>query len=71
MNNRHASHLPIGARIRRKGVADPTIYIVEQIELTKGDRKKNVAVRAGGRAFRAWEIERACPVKRWPKEPVS
>ena len=32
MNNRHASHLPIGARIRRKGVADPTIYIVEQIE---------------------------------------
>ena len=71
MNNRHASHLPVGARIRRKGATDPTIFLVEQIELTHGDRKKDVTIRAGGRAFRAWEIERARPVQGWPKEPAS
>jgi hypothetical protein len=72
MTNRHASHLPIGARIRHKGGGDDAeVYLVERIELTHGDRKKDVLVHAGGHVFRAWEIERADPVQGWSKGQVS
>jgi hypothetical protein len=70
MNTRHASHLAVGTRIRRKDSVDRTCYVVERIELKRGDRKKDVIIHAGGHTFRAWEIERAYPVQGWPKEPV-
>jgi hypothetical protein len=72
MTNIQATHLPVGARIRRKGAADGTeIYHVERVERPMDPHKDTVIVHAGGHAFRAWEIDRIDRMWGWPKGPAS
>lgn len=72
MTGIQAASLRPGARIRRKRPSDDTaVYVVERVERVlhpTNDRKHDVAVHAGGRAFKAWEIERADPRQGRPKE---